>query len=138
MKRLVLLALVIIVSLSSAFAQKKVFMDLTCWYKTTAGAYYAAQVDYGQTWSIHLTQSGRNLVNENGNDIHFTSTMQAVNYLVDRGWDLFAVYPNTNPNRKVSDPEVTYVLYKLINSEEEITEGFLTKDQYTKQKKEEK
>lgn len=82
---------------------------------SAAGRLY---IDYGQN-DDRLNW----LVDKEGNNIHFKTLVQALNYLADYGWELTEVQDSP-------DNPTYWILTKVVNSEAEITEGIYTRLMY--------
>ncbi|MBR5530442.1 MAG: hypothetical protein IKU63_02900 [Bacteroidaceae bacterium] len=80
-------------------------------------------VDFGQrvTWL-----SDQQLVDENGKKIKFNSMVDAMNYMGRFKWKFIQAYAIRHDNSNVYH----FLLYKDIVNDNEITEGFRTKEQY--------
>ena len=66
------------------------------------------------------------LVDENGEKIVFNSMIDAMNYMGALGWNFVQAYAITMANANVYH----YIMYKDIDDDSQITEGFTTKQQF--------
>lgn len=85
----------------------------------------SVSIDYGQE-----DLKDNKFVDENGKEIKFRTMVSAANFMSKLGWRLEQVY---NRYDKIDDsPIIIWVLSKEVNSDAEITNGFQTKQMYTK------
>lgn len=86
---------------------------------------YKVSVDFGQrlTWRGVMANE---LVDENGEKIVFNSMIDAMNYMGALGWNFVQAYAITMANSNVYH----YIMYKDIDDDSQITEGFTTRQQF--------
>lgn len=153
MKKIALL-LLLIMNLCAANAQdiKEVqpaqVMDVDEYYNPNGKRVYAllsespqlfsskvkVSIDFGQSTSWLGSMSESRLVDSNGKDIKFNSTIDAMNYMSQFGWRFAQAYVvPSGSGGKASDISiggtVYWVLYKDVDDYSQISEGFTTKAQ---------
>ena len=127
MKKFFLLALLTLFAMSAEAQQKRVYCALTSRYAPFSTK-MKVFLDLGETekaWHNHR------LVDENGEKIQFTSLIEALNYMADRGWVLeqSATY---NAGQNV----VTYsIMSKVIFDESEKGDNVVTKHEFKQAQK---
>lgn len=84
------------------------------------------KVDFGQSTSFWKGDKDQQLVDENGKDIAFNSMIDAMNYMGNCGWSFLQAYAISDKNGNVYH----WLLCKDVNNDDEIFEGFMTKEQY--------
>lgn len=87
-------------------------------------------VDFGQKTSIYNTYKQK-LVNEKGKSIEFNSMVDAMNYMAKSGWKFEQAYYVTMSGQNV----IHWLLSKEVMSDEEIKDGFITKQEFEKSEK---
>lgn len=95
----------------------------------TNGYIGSATIDYGQPRSAK-----EYLVDDNGKRLHFDSVVILINYMAKAGWKLESTYTqysrSLTENRNLDEFVITIVLSKEITSDEEITDGFMTRKMF--------
>lgn len=86
-------------------------------------------IDFGQKHSYWVSKWGQQLVDENGKDCKFNSMVDAMNFMGKYGWKFVQAYAVGDKN---SGYVQYWLLYKDIIEDDEIFEGFMTKEQYKK------
>ncbi len=84
-------------------------------------------VDFGQKTSIYNTYKQK-LVDDNGKSIEFNSMIDAMNYMSKSGWVFEQAYHVGVNGQNV----IHWLLSKEVTSDEEIKEGFITKQEFDK------
>ena len=88
-------------------------------------------IDFGQSTSFW--KNTKSLVDDDGKDINFNSMIDAMNYMSERGWMFVQAYVVPEGDKDGVGGTVHWVLCKDITSPEQITEGFMTREQYKQQ-----
>lgn len=129
MKKL-LLTLVIAFVAVSVFAQtdgtRRVYCELLGVQKGLFSSKVKITVDFGQETNFWKGTKDQQLVDENGKNIDFNSMIDGMNYMGNNGWKFVQAYVITEGPQNVYH----WLLYKDVKSEEEIYEGFMTKEQF--------
>ena len=131
MKKIVILALGLLL-FSAAFAQEpyKVYCEIIAQTRALSNK-VDVELDFGQAsgfWS-----GDRRLYNENGKAIVFNSTLDAANYMAQRGWVLEQAFPVVSISSGDSgNPEYHWILSKTVTDPSQITEGLVTGDMLKK------
>lgn len=129
MKQLFLL-LIATLSLASLNA-----MEPTRAYCSISGSHLASQTN-GYIGSVDICfdeqPSAKDyIVDEGGRRLNFETTIAALNYMAKAGWQLESTYTTYTPNflgeRSLDKIVIVMILSKEITSEEQITEGILTR-----------
>lgn len=132
MRKLLFVLLLIIPLLSFAQEKKrKVFCELVGTGKFMSSK-VTVKVDFGQSTSFWYGSSNQGLVDEKGKNIEFNSMVDAMNYMGALGWEFEQAYVVTVSNQNVYH----WLLSKEILSDENIKDGFKTKEDFDKEKKE--
>lgn len=123
MKRLfVAFALLMVVICASA--ERRVYIELLGEQKSIFSTKVRVKVDFGQPTSFWKSPNEQRLVSEDGKDINFNSMIDAMNYMGQFGWKFVQAYVITIGSQNVYH----WLLYKDINNDDELLEGFMTKD----------
>ncbi len=91
---------------------------------------YNMDIDFGQEVGFFSNQT---LVDEKGKKLRFNSIADGLNYLSKRGWYFIHNYPAKDNEQ----PTTHWIFYKDVSNDQQITEGFLTKELY-KERQEQK
>lgn len=68
------------------------------------------------------------IVDENGNEIHFNSMVDAANYMVGKGWNFQQAYTSIYAGSAIHH----WIFFKDAGSKEEAAKGIITKELYNK------
>lgn len=123
MKKIFILAVLALMAVGTAQAQtKKVYCEIIGVMQFMSTKVKVA-IDLGESekaWHDHR------LVDENGEKIKFSSMIEALNYMSERGWELEQAY--SSPSEKAS--ATRYIMSKVIFEGESKTDGITTKHTY--------
>ena len=137
MKRMITVLMVLsgILAGASAYAQTeeqpaqkahKVYCEIISTSRGLFSNKTTVELDFGQYaswWS-----ADRNLVDENGNSIHFNSVLDAVNYMAARGWVFEQMYVvQTFVKGDSETPAYHWIMSKDVSDPAQITEGLQTR-----------
>lgn len=131
----ILVVLMLICSIN-AFSQendgiRKVFCELL-----GTGKFMSAKinvvVDFGQETNIWTGAAKQYLVDEDGKAKNFNSMVDAMNFMGNLGWNFEQAYVVTIGQQNVFH----WLLSKDVTSSDELKEGFKTKADFNKEKKE--
>lgn len=128
MKKAIFL-LIVSLSVFVSFAQDNQPQRVYCELLGNSGMFSSkckVTVDFGQNTSFWKGTKDQQLVDENGKDIKFNSMVDAMNFMGKLGWKFVQAYAITIGNNNVYH----WLLYKDINNENEMFEGFKTKEQF--------
>lgn len=128
MKKAIFL-LIVSLSVFVSFAQDDQPQRVYCELLGNSGMFSSkckVTVDFGQNTSFWKGTKDQQLVDENGKDIKFNSMVDAMNFMGKLGWKFVQAYAITIGNNNVYH----WLLYKDINNENEMFEGFKTKEQF--------
>ncbi|WP_298063264.1 hypothetical protein [uncultured Rikenella sp.] len=127
MKKLLFLAIAAILFTGTANAQtspKKVYCELLGVRKLLS-AKVTVVVDFGQN-----PHDNSKLVDENGKKITFNSMVDAMNYMGELGWEFEDAYAITLGTGASGQNVYHWLLSKYISDDENINDGFKTKQQF--------
>lgn len=128
MKKLFSLLLLASCTLVNAQEPYKVFCELLGSGKFMSNK-VTVTVDFGQKTKFWTGNAKQYLVDENGEKLEFNSMVDAMNYMGKRNWVLEQAYVVTTNNQNVYH----WLLSKKVTSDEQIKEGFMTKEEFDKQ-----
>lgn len=126
MKRIFLLLMLFASSYAMSQKPYKVFCELLGTGKIMSTK-VGISVDFGQKTSIYNSYKQK-LVDEKGKSIEFNSMVDAMNYMAKSGWVFEQAYYVTIGGQNV----IHWLLSKEVTSDEEIKEGFITKQEFDK------
>jgi hypothetical protein len=128
MKKAIFL-LIMSLSVFVSFAQDNQPQRVYCELLGSSGMFSSkckVTIDFGQNTSFWKGTKDQQLVDEHGKDIKFNSMVDAMNFMGKLGWKFVQAYAVTIGNNNVYH----WLLYKDINNENEMFEGFKTKEQF--------
>lgn len=105
-------------------AERRVYVELLGQQKGLFSTKVRVKVDFGQQTSFWKGDSDQKLVDDEGKDINFNSMIDAMNYMGQFGWKFTQAYVVSEGGQNVYH----WLLYKDINNEDELMEGFMTKE----------
>ena len=113
---------------AAAFAQEpqpyKVYCDIISNSRALSNK-VDVELDFGQ--AAGFWTGDRRLYDQNGKAIVFNSTLDAANYMAERGWVFKQAYTITRFSKGDSgDPTYHWIMGKTVTDKSQITEGFLT------------
>ena len=126
MKKIFLLLMLFASSCAMSQTPYKVFCEILGTGKLLSTK-VSVMVDFGQKTSIYNTYKQK-LVDDNGKSIEFNSMVDAMNYMAKSGWVFEQAYYVTVNGQNV----IHWLLSKEVTSDEEIKDGFITKQEYEK------
>lgn len=88
-------------------------------------------VDFGQKTKFWTGSAKQYLVDDEGEKLEFNSMVDAMNYMGKRNWEFEQAYVVTTSNQNVYH----WLLSKEVTSDEQIKEGFMTKEEFDKKKR---
>lgn len=121
------LAAVLLFNVATAFSQNtyKVYCTLMGKEKDFRNNQVSLSIDYGQE-----SLKDNKLVDANGEEIKFNTMVSAMNYMSKLGWNYEGCY---NSEDQIGGGYIfVWILSKNVTSDEEITEGFMTKQMFKK------
>ena len=134
MKKSVIALILCLFTLQFAFAQEKKERRVYCELLGTSKLFsnkVKITIDFGQETSFWSFKKGQQLVDDSGKEMKFNSMIDAMNYMGQFGW-IFA------SNYVIGDAKSGYVyhwlLYKDIENDDQLLEGFMTKNLFLESK----
>jgi len=133
-KTLLFVALVLATMCLNAQTTHTVYCELLG-EETTFGNKVKVSVDFGQKGCYKF--SDNTLVDENGKDIKFNSMVDAMNYMSKFGWKFLQTYVfiSTTLDKGSKVYEYHWILSKDVTNDNDVTNGFSTKEQYEQKHK---
>lgn len=132
MKRIIatiIISLSFIMTFAQSSGEKRYYCELVG-ESGTFSSKVKVKVDFGQETSFLKGDKDQQLVDADGKDIKFNSMVDAMNYMGGRGWKFVQAYTvNDGKNGSV----YRWLLYKDVNNESEVFDGFMTKEQFKAQ-----
>lgn len=128
MKKLFTLLMLASCTLLNAQEPYKVFCELLGANKFMSNK-VVVTIDFGQKTKFWTGNAKQYLVDENGEKLEFNSMVDAMNYMGKRNWKFEQAYVVTYSGQNVYH----WLLSKEVTSDEQIQEGFMTKEQYEAQ-----
>lgn len=120
MKKILILAVLAMMAVGSANAQtKKAYCEIVgvMQFMSTKVKVYIDLGESEKAWHDHQ------LVDENGEKIKFSSMIEALNYMSDRGWELEQAYSAVSEKSSAT----RYIMSKVIFEGETKSDGITTK-----------
>lgn len=127
MKRILFLLLAFISLNVMAQEPYKVFCELVGNAKFMSTK-IVVTVDFGQKVQFWSGSAKQYLVNDEGEKLEFNSMVDAMNYMGKRNWKFEQAYVVTASNQSVYH----WLLSKEVTSDDQIKEGFMTKEEFDK------
>lgn len=128
MKRIILTLVAACISLA-AMAEQPFKAYCEVWGITSTNTIGYLYIDYGQE-----DRSGNWIVDSRGKGIFFTSMIQVINFMSERGWEVEAIYNtpsiSTVFDEKKLETKHSVIMSKMVESKEEITEDIFTRNMY--------
>lgn len=128
MKKLFTLLMLASCTLVNAQEPYKVFCELLGTGKFMSNK-VSVTIDFGQKTKFWSGNAKQYLVNENGTRLEFNSMVDAMNYMGKRNWKFEQAYVVTTSSQNVYH----WLLSKEVTDDEQIKEGFLTREQFEAQ-----
>lgn len=93
--------------------------------------------DFGEQKYYYKASSDNQIVDEDGKVIDFSSMIDALNYMADRGWKLHTAFSAAIKGQGGAET-YRYILFKEIGAGESIMDGIRLLGEYKQEQKEEK
>ncbi len=93
--------------------------------------------DFGEQKYYYKASSDNQIIDEDGKVIDFSSMIDALNYMADRGWKLHTAFSAAIKGQGGAET-YRYILFKEIGNGESIMDGIRLLGEYKQEQKEEK